>query len=490
MLHLCLRVWHPDAVSLRQRLAVVIVLAAATLVAAVLALLHALASTNVARMRAAQATIDATNNALASAFVASGATTLAGADVNSLREHARALAGSLSDAHLGYCTSDGRLLAVATTEPRGEPRVEPRPLPPDQREVVTTACRGDLPDGRAALPHLHDVTLVAARKVATDGAVWTVQQVSTRGEDDPWKTYVAVLSTATALLVTVTITAMMALRRGFRQVQRAVAELREDLRAPVETPRSLEFAELTADLVSMAQHLADAREREGSLAKDLAHRERLAGLGRVVAGVAHEVRNPLAGIKLKLDVLMRTADVSERVHQDVRSCLAEVARLDRVVQSLLLVGRKSRAQPARVRLGAPIDARAREAEAEAENKMVTVERKGDGTAFVNHDDLVRVIDNLLRNAIEASSPGARVSVEVTPHETTVDVEVIDRGPGVPASNAALLFEPFFTTKASGTGLGLWLSRAVVESHGGELVYERRHETTVFRLSLPGGDVSA
>jgi signal transduction histidine kinase len=95
-----------------------------------------------------------------------------------------------------------------------------------------------------------------------------------------------------------------------------------------------------------------------------------------------------------------------------------------------------------------------------------------------------VLDNLLRNAVQASPPGAEVIVRTRTTDGGAVVEVEDRGAGVPPDRVSELLEPFFTTRAEGTGLGLAMSRAVAEAHGGTLRYVRDGGTTRFTLTIP------
>jgi signal transduction histidine kinase len=96
----------------------------------------------------------------------------------------------------------------------------------------------------------------------------------------------------------------------------------------------------------------------------------------------------------------------------------------------------------------------------------------------------RPVDNLLRNAVEASPGGDVVDVEVRADAEQVHLRVVDRGAGIPQGQAGELFEPFFTTKSDGTGLGLAISRAIAQAHGGEVAYARDGVLTRFELTLP------
>jgi signal transduction histidine kinase len=120
----------------------------------------------------------------------------------------------------------------------------------------------------------------------------------------------------------------------------------------------------------------------------------------------------------------------------------------------------------------------------AELRRVTIRAAGDGGATADPDALGRAIDNLLRNAVEASPAGAAVEAVTVADGAYVIVAVEDRGEGVPARRASELFEPFFTTKAEGTGLGLAMSRAIARAHGGDVVYARAGDVTRFELTIP------
>ncbi|MBK6461118.1 MAG: ATP-binding protein [Myxococcales bacterium] len=115
---------------------------------------------------------------------------------------------------------------------------------------------------------------------------------------------------------------------------------------------------------------------------------------------------------------------------------------------------------------------------------VTLDVTGQGRAVVNADDIGRALENLMRNAVEASPRGARVEVAVEQGSAGARVSIRDWGPGVDQQAEPCLFEPFFTQKAEGTGLGLVLSRATARAHGGDLRFERRVDGACFVLSLP------
>jgi signal transduction histidine kinase len=151
--------------------------------------------------------------------------------------------------------------------------------------------------------------------------------------------------------------------------------------------------------------------------------------------------------------------------------------LNRFVADLLVVAGRRAASRRDADLGALARARADLLAPWAEGRGISVEVHGEARALVDADAIARALDNLLRNAVEASPHGSSVQVEVAPGE----IAVTDAGPGV--DEGARLFEPFFTTKPDGTGLGLALARAVAAGHGGTVRYERKADRTRFTLTI-------
>jgi signal transduction histidine kinase len=236
--------------------------------------------------------------------------------------------------------------------------------------------------------------------------------------------------------------------------------------------------------IVVARRLALSRAEEERLSRELTQKERLAALGRVAAGVAHEVRNPLASIKLRLDLAAAGAQLPSEVEGALVNASSEIARLDRLVSDLLMVAGRPLGPRKPSSLGELAQSRAQVLAPWAAQKGVEISVEGDARASVDPDSVARAFDNLLRNAVEASPPGGHVTARVEKSEGAARVVVEDGGPGVAEERAAELFEPFFTTKPEGTGLGLAITRAIARAHGGELTYARAQTVTRFELSVP------
>jgi signal transduction histidine kinase len=328
--------------------------------------------------------------------------------------------------------------------------------------------------------------VVGARKTSRGAIAWMTDPVVPAKFLQAWQTIGATLTLAGLLLVIASIHLAVSVQRGASALKASLASLGRDLSAPVPRPALRELADVGDGIASLASELSRAQKEQARLAEELADQERLAALGRVAAGVAHEVRNPLASIKLRLDLARMEGNASPELVQELASASTEIARLDRFVADLLTVAGKRTGPRARADLGELASARARVVEPWAKERRVAIEVRGEAPAMVDADAVGRVIDNLLRNAVEASREDQVVVVQVGNGGKNARVMVKDHGPGVDEACVHQLFEPFFTTKTEGTGLGLALSRAIVTAHGGALTYRREKDTTVFELSLPDG----
>jgi two-component system NtrC family sensor kinase len=253
-----------------------------------------------------------------------------------------------------------------------------------------------------------------------------------------------------------------------RSVAVPVAKLHEgaariaagDLDARIDVTTPDEFGALARQFNAMTGSL---REHQGQLVQS----EKLAGIGRLAAGVAHEINNPLAVILGYARLLQRKAEGG--VADDLRVIEEETVRAKQIVDGLLDLSRPLASAPERVDLRAlseEVVSRLREARA-LEGVAVAVE--GSASVVGHPQKLRQVVLNLVKNAAEASGPGGRVEVRVAAEiGGGASVTVDDTGPGLSAEAHARLFEPFFTTKEAGTGLGLAVSAGIVRAHGGEL----------------------
>jgi two-component system, NtrC family, sensor histidine kinase HydH len=250
-----------------------------------------------------------------------------------------------------------------------------------------------------------------------------------------------------------------------------------------------DFASLDRQMQHIVGQVEAVTERLQRQQRELLRAEQLAAVGQLAAGVAHEVRNPLTGIKMLVEAAQRPHNPRPLIAEDLRVIHREVERLEQTVQGLLDFARL----PAPRRL--PCDLRdaalpARDlvrARAEQQGVAVTVHDPGrPAVTLVDRGQLQTVLVNLLLNALDALPTGGRVDMAWWPPEDgRLRITVTDNGPGIPATLADKLFTPFVSTKPSGTGLGLSLSARIIEEHGGTITASNRPEGgACFTITLP------
>src|SRR5437867_3801395 len=233
-----------------------------------------------------------------------------------------------------------------------------------------------------------------------------------------------------------------------------------------------------------------------SLSRQLRHSEvvleranRLSSLGMLAAGIAHEIRNPLVAVKTFLDLLPQRLDDREFLSHFRELSLGELRRVTDLIADLLALGKSKTAERRAVELGPTLEPVVHLMESTARKRHIEVAAAFDPRvppAWADPDQLKQIIVNLLLNAIETSSAGGHVKLDVRPAPPgSVVPEVRDDGPGIPANQLQSLFHPLFTTKETGTGLGLALVHQMVVEHGGEITVESTvGRGSAFRVTLP------
>jgi two-component system sensor histidine kinase HydH len=240
---------------------------------------------------------------------------------------------------------------------------------------------------------------------------------------------------------------------------------------------------------SLQRNLRRQRQEQERLQDALRRSEHLATLGRLLAGVAHEVRNPLAGIRSTIQLWQRLPETAH-TPESLEAIVAAVDRLNAIVGRLLYFSRADNAERQPVNLNNVLNENLDLLAAQAKNQGIVLERDlaMDLPPVAGSANALRqVVLNLLTNAFQAMPHGGclRCSSRFRSQERLVEVRVTDTGSGIPHEVRAHLFEPFVTTRPDGTGLGLALCREIVQSHGGRIELEATGSSgTTFLVLLP------
>ena len=237
------------------------------------------------------------------------------------------------------------------------------------------------------------------------------------------------------------------------------------------------------------QELATANERLREAEASMRRSERLAALGQLSAGLAHELRNPLSTIRTSAELLVKRLENSAPVAQELAGYIAtEVDRTNLLVTRFLEFARPLQLRLARLDVHALLDQAIQNFERQAPSRSVSIHRAYDPSVPPVEGDatlLERVFFNLIQNAADASPAEGAVTVKTRSLDSAVEIAIIDRGSGIRPEHREQIFNPFFTTKPNGVGLGLPIAAKIVDEHGGRLaVQSETGQGAAFVVQLP------
>jgi signal transduction histidine kinase len=246
-------------------------------------------------------------------------------------------------------------------------------------------------------------------------------------------------------------------------------------------------------LWSLEHTIEKLREKQAQLVEA----EKLASVGKLAAGIAHEINNPLTSVLTFSNLMLEQCPPGDPRHEKLKLMARETDRARNIVRQLLNFGRETVIKPVRININQPVSEIADSLVAQDAFKGIELAVKlGENLPSINADpaQIGQVVLNILLNAIHSITPPGRIDVATRMNEHDVEIVFSDTGAGIPEEHLHKIFDPFFTTKDAfkGTGLGLAVSYGIIKKHGGDIeVASEVGKGTTFTVKLPmGGDTAS
>jgi PAS domain S-box-containing protein len=243
------------------------------------------------------------------------------------------------------------------------------------------------------------------------------------------------------------------------------------------------------DIIGVVEIARDITQ-DINLQKTMMQQEKLASIGRLSAGVAHEINNPLTTILTTSMLLQEEINPDNPIYPELETIVKETLRCRKIVTSLLDFARQSTPNKKANDVNQIVRESVLLTKKQAAFKDVAIEQVCDPNIPPIHADkgqLQQALINLILNAIESSGAGGhiRITTSISKKNRGIHIAISDTGEGIPASHIDKIFDPFFTTKADGTGLGLAITHGIIEQHGGSITVESKTgQGTTFTINLP------
>lgn len=284
-----------------------------------------------------------------------------------------------------------------------------------------------------------------------------------------------------SVVIFAAISMIMAITIGFLFARTITRPIHKLVRAADEIGKGNFDEEIHIDAKDELGYLGNAMEnmREGIINRDNQ-------LKMMLAGVAHEIRNPLGGIEIFAGLLADELEGSSKEH--TQKIIREVRNLNAIITQFLEYARPMEPVKRNVEIGSIIS----EAYfllspefSERGTQFIKAPDCADAEIFVDPEQVKRVFVNIFKNSLQVMPNGGKLTVDCILKEGLAEISISDTGPGIPEANIEKIFDPFFTTKEKGVGLGLSIVSKIVENNGGRIVVESEEgESTTFIISLP------
>lgn len=358
-----------------------------------------------------------------------------------------------------------------------------RDIPPAERGTILELARRATSQGLPQEQVLHpgiDILVLRADPLPLWGAVWTMKRIP-KPEDARPNVLTTLVILMDLIVVAWTVYIALQLRRGVQQLQQGIKAIEEG--------KAEQIPPLPAEMGLVGAAINTMQQRRQELEQRLRRMDRLASLGQLVAGVAHEVRNPLASMRLNLQYATRQLQRQGITNLPIPSLLEQIDRLESLVRRLLYFDKTQQEEEL---VPASLEAIAEESVSllrlKAEQQGVSLMYRAPAQPLqrvpLRRRGLGQVMVNLILNAIQASPEDGQVEVGVEQQENYLVAWVEDRGQGISPEDRERIFDPFYSTKPEGTGLGLAISHEIVTHHGGYIDLVSGAGCTRFSIYLP------
>jgi signal transduction histidine kinase len=263
-----------------------------------------------------------------------------------------------------------------------------------------------------------------------------------------------------------------------------------NLSAQLNPQKNDEIGALTTSFNIMISNLKTARDQIEELhSREIERAGHLASMGELAAGLAHEIKNPIAGIKGALEVIIQRTEASDPKKEIFTEILSQIDRIHNIVQDLLDYARPKAMTFKPVNPNDYIQNAIKLAQSQTQDKDIQIKFKGfDNDIRVNCDEnkIQEVILNLLINSISAIEKKGEISIILEKiNNKNIDIVIEDNGKGIKKEHLSHVFDPFFTTRKKGTGLGLSICKRIIDAHRGSIeVNSVEGKKTVFAIRLP------
>jgi signal transduction histidine kinase len=367
------------------------------------------------------------------------------------------------------------------THYRGEEKTD---VPSPEKAEILETLRESLKSGTSKetlLRETPDLVVIRALPDRASGiAVWTMKRLAGQSAPSAGRRdlLLAGLVFAALLAVVGTLATAVSFSRGVAEITRGLEHLEKDFAYRLPQRRD-EFGQIIQSINKMASVRRNLEER-------LRREERLTAIGRLAAGIGHELRNPLNSIRLTMQLLeIRLRDGTAR-QKDVELVMREVDRMNGLLTDLLDLQRTRKPQLQKQPVIPVLQhcIAVLEAKAGALKCTIRVQPAADYEAVFDEQQLTQVLMNLILNALDASPAGGTVDVELRRDTDFLELSVTNPGPQLTGEQQEHLFEAFYSTKPNGTGLGLAVSRELMRAQHGDVYYRPGVSGATFVIRIP------